>query len=110
MQLPGEIGQLSNIRALASQLEQIDSTLNHRLSDATRARVLNIGEINDAVEKTVGKLSHVYSWKRRSRTVSSKFSDDIKRSTNPVSYFPARNSPLRMTAAWNGTVVLIPVM
>jgi hypothetical protein len=27
-----------------------------------------------------------------------------------VSYFPARNSPLRMTAAWNGTVVLIPVM
>ena len=51
-----------------------------------------------------------YSCSRAGIGLISKFSEAIARSTNPVSYFPARNSALRMIALWKGTVVLIPVM
>ena len=98
MKLARKIDKCIDRFLLSAQLDKIDISFDHGLRYAHRLRRVDIIEIDDAVEPAMRQIGHDYSCKRARVGLSSNVSEDITRSTNPVSYFPARNSALRMMA------------
>lgn len=110
MKLAGQVGQLVDRLAFVAQLDQIDPACDHGAGRSQRVRRSHVGEIEDAVKPALSQAAQRYSRSRMGGVLSSNFPVLMTRSTNPVSKRPARKSALRIMAAWNGTVVLIPVM
>ncbi len=110
MQKPAELLQFGQRPPFATQLDEIHASFDHFLGHAERVIFVYVGQVQDAVEPGLRKRAQSYSCSRVGGALNSSCPEFITRSTNPVSYLPARKSAFRMIAAWNGTVVLIPVM
>ena len=99
MKLGGKIDKCIDRLLFAAQLNKVDISFDHCLGHARGNANVNIIQINNTVEPATRQIRHVdYSCKRVRVGLSSKFSEDMTRSTKPVSYLPARNSALRMIA------------
>jgi hypothetical protein len=99
MKFGREIGEFIRRFLFPAKLDKIDTSFDHRCGHAWRVDCIYVIEINNPVEPAMREVRHAdYSCKRDSVGLSSKFSEDITRSTKPVSYLPARNSALRIMA------------
>src|SRR5450631_3610890 len=90
VKLGHEIGEFVQRFLFPAKLDKIDTPFDHRFSHAQRVGRIYVIEINNPVEPAMREVRHAnYSCKRDSVGLSSKFSEDITRSTKPVSYLPA---------------------